>query len=55
MHGTLLTVEVHDFPLGNRPVFVAMAVKQPEVRELYNKSLITIFRVEYGIILRVYT
>ena len=39
MRGTLSTAEVHD---RNRPELVAMVVKEPEVREVCNKSLIKV-------------
>ena len=48
MRGTLSTTGVHDLAHANWPEFVAMPVKQPEVREVCNKSLITIVRGEYG-------
>ena len=46
MRGTLSTAGVHDLVYSNRPEFVAMAVKQPEVREVCMKSLNTLVRVE---------
>ena len=44
----LSTAGVHDLVHGNRPEFVAMAVKQSDVREVCNKYLIILIRVEYG-------
>ena len=49
MCGMLSTAGVHDLAHGNWPEFVAMAVKQPEVREVYNKYFIILVTVEYGI------
>ena len=46
VHGTLSTTGVHDLAHGNWPEFVAMVVKEPEVREVCNKSLVTLVRVE---------
>ena len=49
MRGTLSTTGVHDLAHANQPEFVAMPVKQPEVRKVFNKSLITIVRGEIQI------
>ena len=46
MRGTFSIAGVHDLVHGNRPEFVAMAVKQPEVREMCNKYIITLVRVK---------